>query len=89
MDNLSQVGIMIFGCSAIWLVGRTEHWRRWGYIFGLLSQPFWFYTAVVHHQWGVVALSCWYSYAWSQGIWNYWIKPGRATAAAGLKEPLQ
>jgi hypothetical protein len=74
LDSISQIGIIIFGCSAIWLVGRKEHWKRWGYILGLCSQPFWFYTSITHEQYGVVLVSCWYTYSWAQGIWNYWIK---------------
>ena len=72
--QLSQIGIMLFGCSAVWLVGRKEHWRRWGYIAGLLGQPFWFYTTIQAEQWGIVILCFWYTYAWAQGAYNFWIK---------------
>lgn len=74
---ICQVFIFIFGASAVWLVGRTEHWKRWGYISGLCGGPFWLYMAAVDNQWGVFALSLWYSYSWGQGVWNYWIKPWR------------
>lgn len=70
-----QVGIFLFGCSAIWLVGRPESWRRWGYICGLCAQPFWFYMAIKNEWWGVLAVSCFYAYSWIQGVWFYWIKP--------------
>lgn len=73
---LAQIFIGIFGCSAIWFVGRKEKWRRWGYILGLCAQPFWFYTTYVHKQWGILFLSLFYAYSWGQGIWNYWIKEG-------------
>jgi hypothetical protein len=69
-----QVFIILFSCSAIWLVGRKEHWRRWGYILGLLGQPFWFYSAINASQWGIVALCCFYTYSWAQGVYNFWIK---------------
>ena len=39
IENICQIWIMGFGCSAIWFVGRLEKWKRWGYIFGLLNQP--------------------------------------------------
>ena len=74
MDTIAQVGIGIFGCSAIWLVGRKESWRKWGYLLGLCGQPFWIYTTVTHQQWGILALSVWYAYSWAQGVWNYIIK---------------
>lgn len=75
-EVISQIGITIFGCSAIWLVSRKEQWRRWGFIVGMLSQPFWYISAYLADQWGILLLSTWYTYAWMQGIWNFWIKPG-------------
>ena len=75
MDFVSQTIIVLFGGLAVWFVGRTEQWGKWGYIFGLCSQPFWLYTTIIHNQWGLFALSCWYTFSWAQGVWNYWIKP--------------
>lgn len=72
-ELIAQLWIMIFGCVAIWLVGRPEEWSRFGYIFGILSQPAWFYTSIKHRQWGILLLSIWYTYAWGQGIWYHWI----------------
>lgn len=74
---INQIFIFVFGALAIWLVSRTEKWRRWGYIFGLCGQPFWFWTTVTTEQWGMVALCAFYTYSWGQGVWNYWIKPSR------------
>lgn len=74
IDTICQVFIFILGGSAIWLVGRKEKWRRWGYIIGLLGQPFWIYTSIHNKQWGILILSLWYGYAWAQGIWNFWVK---------------
>lgn len=71
---IPQLWIMVFGCSAIWLVGRIEDWKKWGYVCGIISQPAWFYTAYHNDQWGIMALCCWYTYAWGQGFYNYWIK---------------
>jgi len=71
-----QIWIGVFGTTAIWMVGRLEHWRRWGFIFGLMSQPAWIYTAIKNEQWGILVLSFWYTYSWGQGVYNYWIKGG-------------
>lgn len=68
-----QTGIVLFSCAAIWFVGRREDWKRWGYIFGLCSQPFWFITVIKNEQWGILLLTIWYTYSWAQGIYNYWI----------------
>ena len=93
-DAISQVGILLFGCTAVWLVGRKEDWRRWGFVLGLCSQPFWLYSSIAHHQWGVAALSVWYAYAWAQGIYNYWVAPRNnaqivvgSEPAAGVASP--
>lgn len=72
--DFSQLMILIFGCSAIWLVARKENWKRWGYILGLIGQPFWFYTSITNKQWAIVALTVFYTYSWVMGIYNYWIK---------------
>ena len=74
MNVFSQVMVMIFGASAIWLVGRKEHWRRWGYIMGLIGQPFWIYSFIANHQYGMLIMTAFYSYSWTMGIYNYWIK---------------
>jgi hypothetical protein len=73
-DIITQVGILVLGCPAIWLVGRRESWGRWGYLLGLLSQVFWVWTAIINQQWGVLMLSAWYTYAWGQGVYNFLIK---------------
>lgn len=73
--QIEQIFIFLFGASGIWFVSRTEKWKRWGYILGMLGQPFWFYSAWETQQWGIFLLTIFYCYSWSQGIWNYWIKP--------------
>lgn len=74
LDLISQILATVLGGVAIWLVSRKEHWKRWGYIVGLFSQPFWFITLVINKQYILIGLCCWYTYSWAQGIWNYWIK---------------
>jgi hypothetical protein len=75
LDQIAQIWMVIFGCAAIWLLGRREEWRRWGYVTGLVSQPAWFFSGFYHHQWGLVLVSLWYSYSWLQGIRNFWVRP--------------
>lgn len=72
--NIIQIGILLFGVPAIWFVSRKEKWKRWGYIFGLCSQPFWMYSAITNEQWGIFILTLFYTYSWIQGIYNYWFK---------------
>lgn len=75
LELFIQIGIMTFGCLSIWFVTREEDWKRWGYIFGVLSQPFWIYETTTKEQWGILAMTLFYAYSWSQGVWNFWIKP--------------
>jgi hypothetical protein len=74
LDIFCQLWICVFGCSAVWFIGRLEAWRRWGYVLGLMSQPAWLYASIHHEQWGIALLSAWYTYSWGQGVYNYWIK---------------
>jgi nicotinamide riboside transporter PnuC len=73
--SVMEIFILLFGCTAIWLVGRHEPWRRWGYIFGLCSQPFWFIVLYRAKKYAVMGMSVLYSYSWAQGVWFYWIVP--------------
>lgn len=68
IDLIAQVGITIFGISSIFLVARKN---KWGMVLGLLSQPFWFITTIVHHQWGIVLLNVIYSIMWTYGVYNW------------------
>ncbi len=71
--DVTQACILILGGLAIWLVGRRNiRVRRWGYVVGLVSQPFWLWAAWKAQQWGILALSIWYVYAWLGGIYQHW-----------------
>jgi hypothetical protein len=79
---LDQVGILVTGVIAVWLTQhKRESWRRWACIFGLLAQPFWFYAAWKAEQWGILAISTLYTYAWARGIWTYWLASERTGSA--------
>ncbi|MGI4936364.1 MAG: hypothetical protein ACRYF5_06415 [Janthinobacterium lividum] len=73
---MDQIGIALTGAIAAFLTqDKRASWRRWACIFGLIGQPFWFYTSYQAGQWGVFALSVLYAGAWLRGLWNYWIRP--------------
>lgn len=70
---IGQMGIMLFGVSAIWLVGRTDpKVRRWGFVCGLCSQPFWLYTTITHAQWGIACMTLLYAFSWASGLRKNW-----------------
>ncbi len=72
--NIIQIIIFITSATAIWLVSRKEHWKRWGYIIGFIGQPFWFYDTITKNQWGIFLLTVFFAYSYGQGIYNYWVK---------------
>jgi hypothetical protein len=73
-EQIIQVAIPVISGSSIWLLSRHETWRRWGFIVGLAGQPLWFYTTIKAAQWGIFALSVWFTYAHVQGIYNFWLR---------------
>lgn len=73
---ISQIGIVFFGVLAAWLTQQAnESRKKYACIFGLISQPFWFYSAIESDQWGIFFLSIIYTGVWLIGFKNYWVKP--------------
>ncbi|MEH6566940.1 MAG: hypothetical protein V7756_16565 [Halopseudomonas sp.] len=71
---ITQFGLTVFSLLAIWLTQDTRlQRRRWASIFGLASQPFWFYAAISTQQWGVFILSLLYTAVWAKGFYTHWI----------------
>ena len=73
-DTISQIGIAIFGISAIILVAKKN---KWGFVLGLLSQPFWLITSIVNKQWAVFLLSIIYMGSWILGIHEWFFKKNK------------
>jgi len=72
---IDQIALGVTGVVAIFLSqSRQESYRKWACIFGLIGQPFWFYTTYIHEQWGVFALCFFYAAAWMKGLYTNWIK---------------
>jgi hypothetical protein len=72
---INQLGIFLFGMSAVLLVNdHRPGVRRWGPVLGLIAQPFWYYTAWTHEQWGIFASSFFYTASWARGFYNCWIR---------------
>lgn len=73
-DAISQVAILFFGAGAIILVAKKN---KWGFVFGLLAQPFWYITAFINQQWGVFAVSFIYTASWAYGVYEWFFKRGK------------
>ena len=75
-ETIAQWMIIILGGGAALLASmKKESWRKWGYVAGAFSCPFFVYTAWNKDQFGVLLLAIWYFYTWCLGIWNFVIAP--------------
>jgi len=70
LENISQIAIFIMGVFSIFLISNKN---KWGFVVGLLSEPFWFYTSIHNKQWGLFAITVVYLFVWSWGIYK-WFK---------------
>jgi hypothetical protein len=71
LDTAAQVGIFAFTVSAVLLVAIKN---KWGFMAGVLAQPFWFLTAYLNAQWGVFLVSIVMTVSWSYGVYNWFFK---------------
>ncbi len=72
---IAQIGITLFGITAIWLSQDSrESVRRYACLFGMAGQPFWFWTTWHAEQWGIFVLCFLYTWAWFKGVRNHWLK---------------
>jgi len=70
-----QVLIALTSVIVIFLTQQKNNKRKkYACIFGLASQPLWFYSSYQAEQWGIFILSFFYTYAWAVGFYNDWIK---------------
>ena len=56
---MGPVGAMLLGVGS-----------RWGFLVGLATQPFWFYTSFRHRQWGIFIASIFYAIGWAVGAYR-------------------
>lgn len=89
-DTHVQIFIALFGVTAIALSQcESPSLRRWASVFGLVSQPFWYWTSWHAEQWGIFALSFLYTAAWMKGFWGAWVKPLPEYSAAAHLESIR
>lgn len=68
-----QVFIAVTELIAIWLMqDKRVEYRKFAPIFGLLGQPFWFYSSFVADQWGAFVMCFFFTAAWIKGVKEYW-----------------
>lgn len=70
---IDQIAIFALGITAITCTNmRSPKIRRWAPIAGLISEPFWLYTAIKHTQWGIAAMAFIYMAMWGYGVYIHW-----------------
>lgn len=84
LDIASQLMILNCGVTAVFLSQTgDDRLRRWACIFGLASQPAWFYTTWTHNQPGVFVVCFLYMLSWLNGVRTFWLKAA-ALEALGI-----
>jgi len=84
-EAIAQVGIIVFGVLAAWITQqRNESLKKYACVFGLASQPFWFYSSWESGQWGIFVVSGIYTVVWAIGFKNYWLSPANLPAAPAI-----
>jgi len=77
---IEQIFIAVTELIAVGLLqAKSRQYRKWAAIFGLLGQPFWFYTSYQQGQWGVFMVCFCFLALWLKSLKDNWI-----TAEAGL-----
>lgn len=62
--------IILTGFGSIWFLQRTETWSRWGFVIGLIGQPFWLYSTLKNGQWDMFLVTIGFGYCQVRGILN-------------------
>jgi hypothetical protein len=76
---IAQIIIGLCGVAAVFLSQcKSESLRRYACLFGLASQPAWFWTTWHAGQYGIFALCVLYAGSWLRGFYVHWIKRGAA-----------
>lgn len=68
-----QIFIAVTELIAIWFMQdkRTE-FRKFAPVFGMLGQPFWFYSSYMAEQWGAFVMCFFFTFAWIKGFKEHW-----------------
>lgn len=68
-----QIALAILGFASIYFLSSKDiKYIKYGFIFGLLAEPLWFYTAYVHNQMGVMFLCICYGVCHVRGLYNFY-----------------
>lgn len=59
---LNQLMIMILGMTSIACISTTNlKIMKWGFFFGMMAEPYWMFSSIMHEQFGISVLVCVYT----------------------------
>jgi hypothetical protein len=67
--NALQVAIAVPSIAALLLISIPSEYARWGFVVGILAQPFWMAATWRARQHGMFVVACCYAGAWALGIY--------------------
>ena len=72
LDKVAQYMVFVFGVVAAFLVSLSTDGdlQKWGYLFGVIGCPAWLYTTWVNKQYPLFGLSIFYTFTWTNGLFN-------------------
>ncbi len=77
---MEQLVILVSGAIAIWITQQNnKNLKRYACFVGIIGQPYWLEATYAAEQWGMFALSVFYTASWILGIYNNWIKTSQPT----------
>ena len=71
LDFVAQCTVPVLGITAGMMVACK---KKWGFVIGLASQPFWITTAIINHQWGSLVSAVFFVFVWAFGIYKWFSK---------------
>ena len=80
LDKICNIAILAMTPLAVLLISKKI---KWGFVVGLISQPFWIITTYINKQWGVLIVSILYLFIWANGIYEWFYK------AKNISPPLE
>lgn len=73
-EVISQILIAVTGGIAVYLSQQNnDRLKKFACLFGLVSQPFWWFSTLQSQQYGMFLLTLLYTYSWCLGVYNNWI----------------
>lgn len=67
----TQTIILILSSLSIYLISLNDKKTKYGFLLGLIVQPFWLYETFKNNQYGMLLLTLFYSLSYIKGYKNF------------------